>query len=459
MKFKLLFTILFLSFAFLGQSQFKDNVLIAEKTEFLVNLLKKNTYIHYMLGGVGSVVMPKDNFHLGKPTILLKTNNGLFLSFSGSGRLYRLEEEKDSSFLFIRIDSTESLNYNLGANYFHYKDQVHSFGGYGFWRTTGSLRYFNPQDHEWDIVPLSQEVVPQYYPTESSWFNPNNGKFYVSFQSIVNSSIVGKENLQGKIEPYTYVLNLDTRVWKKLGKANSKLIEIIKNAQFSYKCERGLIFLHFDDAYLVDFEKNKVFTFENSNFKQSLGRKKTTGLVYEQGGYFYSMNPYNKKTDSLKIDYAGMKETNFPIWEVEKNYGILMGIAILIMLVVLVVNFRKRKKEKKENDRRPEQTNYKIQFTDTEIALLKLLIEKGKISQRAHINDVNYVLGLKHKNTGLQKKVRSDTFNSINEKFRYISKTDDPLIQSIRSDIDKRYFEYFINSNHQSLILDYIKLI
>ncbi len=84
------------------------------------------------------------------------------------------------------------------------------------------------------------------------------------------------------------------------------------------------------------------------------------------------------------------------------------------------------------------------------------MIEKGKISQRAQINDVNYVLGLKHKKTGLQKKVRSDTFNNINEKFRYISKTDDPLIQSIRSDIDKRYFEYFINSNHRLLISDYI---
>ncbi len=340
-----------MSFTFLGQSQFKDNVLIAEKTEFIESLLKKNTFIHYMLGGVGSVVMPKDNFHLGKPTILLKTDNSLLLSFSGSGRLYRLEEERDSSFVFIRIDSTESLNYNLGANYFHYKDQVLSFGGYGFWRTTGSLRYFNPQDHEWDIVPLSQEVLPQYYPTESSWFNPKNGRFYVPFQSIVNAGIVGKENLQGKIEPYAYVLELETKKWKKLGKSNNKLVEIIKNSQFSYKCGRGLIFLHFDNAYLVDFEKNKVFTFENTKFKQSLGRKKTTGLVYEHGGYFYSMNPYTKNTDSLKIDYAGMKETNFPIWEAEKNYGILMGIAILIMLIVLAVNFRKRKKEKWQTPR------------------------------------------------------------------------------------------------------------
>lgn len=61
------------------------------------------------------------------------------------------------------------------------------------------------------------------------------------------------------------------------------------------------------------------------------------------------------------------------------------------------------------------------------------------------ITDINYILGVKEKNTGLQKKVRSDVFNSINEKYRYITKQNDPLIQSIRSAMDKRYFEYFIN--------------
>jgi hypothetical protein len=84
------------------------------------------------------------------------------------------------------------------------------------------------------------------------------------------------------------------------------------------------------------------------------------------------------------------------------------------------------------------------------------LIEKEKKNERADINEVNYVLGLKHKNTGLQKKVRSDTFNSINEKFKYISKTDDLLIQSNRSEIDKRYFEYYIEKRNIALIINYI---
>jgi hypothetical protein len=115
-----------------------------------------------------------------------------------------------------------------------------------------------------------------------------------------------------------------------------------------------------------------------------------------------------------------------------------------------------RRKKKVVVEKTEVENNFRVQFSDTEIALLKLLIEKEKKNERADINEVNYVLGLKHKNTGLQKKVRSDTFNNINEKFRYVSKTEDPLIQSIRSEIDKRYFEYYIEKRNIEIILSYI---
>jgi hypothetical protein len=54
------------------------------------------------------------------------------------------------------------------------------------------------------------------------------------------------------------------------------------------------------------------------------------------------------------------------------------------------------------------------------------------------------VLGVKDKNTGLQKKVRSEVIHGINEKFRYMTGLENSLIYSERSDADKRYFEYFI---------------
>jgi hypothetical protein len=358
--------------------------------------------------------------------------------------------------LFSRLDLTENINYNLGAHYFSYKGQLFSFGGYGFWKTNGNLKFFNIKDKQWDIVPLSEEVIPQYYPIEASWFNSTTGKFYAPLQSIVNAGISGTEYVKGKVIPYSYVLDINSKEWQKLGKTNHQLIEIITNGQISFKSKRGLIILYYDKAYLLDFINNKLFISNYGFFNQSLSRKGPGDFVYESNGYIYSYNYLSKESDSLKLDYSIFKDTGLPIWEPVYNFSTYLIAFLSLIIFTFIITYSRTRLKKKKTEITQQEKNYRIQFTDTEIALIRLLIEKVKLNEHATINEVNYVLGLKHKNTGLQKKVRSDTFNSINDKFRYISKTEETLIQSVRSEADKRYFEYFIFSNHISLISDYL---
>lgn len=449
----MVFFVLF--FSKIAWSQFVDSLLIAEKSNYIDLLLAQKGPIQYIMGLPNKFVHPKDKFHYEKPQLLIKTDSSLFLSFSGSGRVYQLSEQNDSNYVFSRLDMTENINYNLGANYFAYKGQLYSFGGYGFWKTNGNLKLFNLKDKQWDIVPLSEEIIPQYYPMEASWFNPRLGKFYVPLQSIVNAGISGTEYVKGKVIPYSYELNIDTKEWKKLGKTNQKLIEIITNGQTSFRSQQGLIILYYDKAYLVDFIKNKLFVSNYGFFNQSISRKGSGDFVYESNGYLYSYKYGSKETDSLKIDYNIFTDTGIAIWEPVYNFSYYLIALTCLSIFILILLFQKSRK-KKNSVQLLQEKNFRIQFTDTEIALITLLIDKVKLNERATINEVNYVLGLKHKNTGLQKKVRSDTFNSINEKFRYISKSDEPLIQSVRSEIDKRYFEYFIFSNHINLISDYL---
>lgn len=444
-----------LSLVGFANSRQNDTLLEVKRTNYLENLISKEGSIQYIIGYRSKLVNPSDRFHLEKPAIFIKSGTNFYLSFSGSGRLYGLSKTTDSLYYFSRLDSTENINYNLGANYFIHEGQLFSFGGYGFWKNFGSLKFFNFKDRQWDIVPLSEEVIPQVHPMESSWFDENSGKLIVPFQSIVNAGIVGTENLRGKIIPYGYSLNLVTKKWTKLGKTNQRVIEIISNGQISFRMQRGLIILYFDKVYLVDFNKNKLYSSENVNFNQSLARKSYSDFNYDYKGYLYSMNNTSGGVDSLKIDYNAFKDTGIPVWEPVYDYTEPLAISVLAICFGTIV-FYFRKKKKLTIEKTAVDNNYKIQFSDTEISLLQLLIDKNKKNQRADINEVNYVLGLKHKNTGLQKKVRSDTFNSINEKFRYVSKTEDPLIQSIRSEIDKRYFEYYIEKKNIELILSYV---
>jgi transcriptional antiterminator len=88
---------------------------------------------------------------------------------------------------------------------------------------------------------------------------------------------------------------------------------------------------------------------------------------------------------------------------------------------------------------------FKVNFTETEIALISMLIAKSKTGLTASITEINYILGVKDKNIGMQKKVRSDIFKSINDKFNIFSNSDEILIKSIRSESDKRYYEYMID--------------
>ena len=83
-------------------------------------------------------------------------------------------------------------------------------------------------------------------------------------------------------------------------------------------------------------------------------------------------------------------------------------------------------------------------FIGVEASLLKLLLQAADQNIKVEIHQINHVLGIKDKNVGLQKKVRSDVINTINEKYQLLNNSPHPLILSVRKEDDKRFLEYFI---------------
>jgi len=83
-------------------------------------------------------------------------------------------------------------------------------------------------------------------------------------------------------------------------------------------------------------------------------------------------------------------------------------------------------------------------FVGTEISLIEMLLKSATDNIKVEIHQINHVLGIKDKNVGLQKKVRSDVINGINEKYQIITNGNNPLIASVRKEDDKRFLEYFI---------------
>jgi hypothetical protein len=124
-------------------------------------------------------------------------------------------------------------------------------------------------------------------------------------------------------------------------------------------------------------------------------------------------------------------------------FSICVAISLIIFFIWL---FKKSIKKQIENAQLKVLKTKTVNqaFTETEISLIQLLLNAYGAKQNVEISEINRVLGIKDKNVGLQKKVRSDVINAINDKYIFITQGEINLIGSVRKEDDKRFFEYFI---------------
>jgi hypothetical protein len=380
---------------------------------------------------------------------LIKTKERLYLLISQTGVVYQLEDKVDSSYTFHRIDKTININYNIASNNFVWDKHIYSYGGYGFWKLNGHLRAFNFIDKEWDIVPADNEIISNGY----NWYSNKEGIVYVPFQSIVNAGISGPESISGKKIYDSYYLDLASKKWIKLGSLNTNtkklIIDNISNNLFTL--DSGYIYTNQDVAYYFNFIANKIYKSKNSELNQFFLRRVNSHDIFFYKDTIFSFSPESKSfsTKYLSINYY-FELLPFSIWGIDDNfYYIIAFIVFVLTLFVFSIWLFNRSVSKKL-----EQSQLKIlksksvnrAFVGTEVALLSLLLKNCKQSLNVEINDINHVLGIKDKNVGLQKKVRSDMINAINEKYQFITQSELQLISSVRKEDDKRFYEYFITA-------------
>jgi hypothetical protein len=133
---------------------------------------------------------------------------------------------------------------------------------------------------------------------------------------------------------------------------------------------------------------------------------------------------------------------------------------LLLIICILSYFFIKKKiKSRLQNAQLKMLKTDSIQqaFAGVELTLIELLLEEHYKGKKVEIHQMNHVLGIKDKNIGLQKKVRSDVINSINDKYQFITQGNTLLISSVRKIDDKRFFEYFITETEVNNIQKIIK--
>lgn len=427
-----------------------DSVISIPRSQFFVDILRRQYPISCFQGiEAQSYLRFKSPVLRAMPVEYLATKQGLFLHFGRSGKLYKMEDRGDSLLYFVRIDRTINQNYNIGSHLFCSQDQIFELSGYGFWKSNGLLRQFNYTDQEWDIVPSNREVhLPLVANSRcNAWRDTAGAYLYVPYQVVINDGMSSSWN-EAAVDRVSYRLDVKKRLWEEMGEVTDPALTLFNTANFvTYPSDRGL-FLGFNKGiYFADFTTNSISFLNDPPLVQTLLRLQSGSHSYYYKGWVYSLNAASYQYDSIRLDPSRFVTTGDVIWTKARFVSVwylLLGLPLLLVLLVLY-RIRNRKKSKGALVGDTAVMQQLRPFTETEQSLLQLLLSRSSKGLTASITDINYVLGLKDKSPGMQKKVRSDVMSSINEKFAFVARMPTPLIQSIRSESDKRYFEYMIH--------------
>jgi hypothetical protein len=392
---------------------------------------------------------------------LVKSSSGLYLFINGTGRIYKVSDWDNHWVTFKRIDSTENYGYNFQAAKLIVRNQIFSFGGYGFFRFNGQLLYFTKQ-HEWDIHPLNKEIPFANNGKYIFYIKPNDDKFYWYVSEIDNSSTTYKEVLDS-----FYGLNISEKKVICLGKATTEIEKLLSNSDKNkLPTPYGIFFdspYGNDVDYLLDIESNTVYEsgVQYRIFANLLTSKKTDSglkLFFYQNGFIYkSVYPF-EKIDSVRLDMGLFKKTGKKVYEpisdslFKKDIfskAILWQVLFIISLIIILAQLFNKFKNRKRAQRHVQMNQAEAEIlNDWEKGLLKEFIDKSKEMGYCSTEQLNSLLGVAQKSIETQKKARTDFITPVNQKLKEAFQTQKDIIIRTRAENDKRSYLYSISKEN-----------
>lgn len=431
--------------------------LYARKTPaFIYRLLHEEKEITYILNRPNKIlpdslipVFLTDNIHS-----LYKNSKHLYVSVEGTGWLYEVTDD-NGELKLNRVDSTFYVGYNFADLRFTWKGLPHSFGGYGFWKTNGILRKYDVANHGWKVVLLNQELVTSFDEHKSIVQFDTSQHQIAFFNPVgVNDAITTTGEEFEKLKNTIWLLDYNSGNWNKLGFVEKKQVFFVGATPWGSFCR-----MDFNKSMaLVDLIRNRVYTIKPTafnNYYEKIGNTIPYAAYFADSCLYFSDLNFNK-LDSLQMKRADFEETGIPFYTEDKrdtmsSYWYLLVLLFFPAAYIFKKRFASRKpleadKEKEINDAPMKMmVDSQEHFSELEKSLLKLLLLKYSQNKMATIEDLNKILGLNAKNESVQKKIRSESLNQLNQKLQLLCHSNEEAIIKHRSNFDKRSFEYQIN--------------
>lgn len=398
-------------------------------------------------------------------------NGELYVQLDGSGKLFVWDNLARQP---RRLDATCYEGYNFGAYSFIRNNRFYSLGGWGFWQFNGGLRYYSEQLKEWSVIPLNKEVPFSQIINAFVYEDNRAGLVYVAYLPYPNSYVQNKRDNVGD-SMLVQCLDLNTNSWWDKPKLLSPGLQA-KTLGFApiLLPGIGLILPAKEYLSLLDFKNNRLYKLNTGFAEQILDaqvKNKNGFYVVKDSSMFY----YNPTTDSittLRLSRTDLVTTDIPpLKTLPEPFRpkLIWGIVVTAILLftagftgLLYLHQRKRMQtlqlalsQSQKLGREvmvDKDTPFSDNLTSQERSVLELLIHKSNQDLPTSIDEINRVLGVKNKDVSIQNKLRSDTLQMINRKFRVYAASQDTLVEREKTELDKRVYQYRVNERYLNKI-------
>jgi len=402
---------------------------------------------------------------------LMKQGKDIWIQPLGSGKLYKVLSSSHG-YNLQRIDSTIHSGVNFNSLSFRFHDTLFQYGGSGFWNIRGIITYFSKTTHEWELYPSHQSV--------NGYVSFNNYVLYhidTSSQKIYTTGAVNLKDapydISYSVVDSAYEFNFNTKNWSNLGPINPELKKIIDQTNFyTYQMGKLVFVRNYFNWLWVNFENNTFGNLKiekNSEAKQKWLNLYNTKSTYQDLQFNLGNTCYLIKLDpDLNTSYASFTISKEDIDLSEVNYiykknnfivafylnTILpfftpnVYILIIITIIVFFIVYRERKKRVPKEVNAILNYNFVNSLTIIEKELVQVLYQQQLKGEEISPKLINKILGVQQKDTLTQNKSRSDHFLKINQKFKLATQQDLPLIVKSRDHIDKRQYNYGLETRY-----------
>ena len=385
-------------------------------------------------------------------------NNGLKLMHKGGGLIINLKDgvlsREDNSFPFMN---------KFHGDYFEFQSEIFHFGGYGLFRSNNTLLKFDKgNSNQWDEIPYQNTL-----PDEIS-------KGIVSFSSILIGSVYyiigGNSNFNGVNQFNNSILKFDlnTYLWSKIGEINIDLSSnplILTSEDSYYIFDKDFLYV----ATIGNYELTKYnynFDFNPALLGNSIQMKDkpmTFISEFSKGDEFsdtsndaisnkivYTFKPHNSKYETKILQKYNLSEiidikskTQFPLLKNEQSRNqFFVPLLILISIIILNLIYKGLRKPKKENVIKLYRfENNQLYFNETQIEIDNnsiLILNMLSKSQDITSNDIVSELVKNGISFDYASKMKNKVIESLNDKFKFLTSTEEPFIKISKSKIDKR---------------------